>query len=234
MFSEKEEIARAELAKWVGEAYSNMKLSEKLTELHQHNDVLTKAESNKNTINKKLLNHPMIRLSQNKVRFNRKSVELARQDYKPTWALDLSYSFREGEDAKGKGRPDFMSAMVLVDIPLFTGNCQDKRVASKLKMVSASKNNLNDMLQIMYTKLEKSHTKLVWLKKRLDHYNKVLFPRAKQNSEAALVAYQSDRSDFLSLIKARIVEFKTQLQFLRLNVDHVSSEATLSYLLGDE
>ncbi|VAW92268.1 Heavy metal RND efflux outer membrane protein, CzcC family [hydrothermal vent metagenome] len=234
MFSEKEEIARAELAKWVGESYSKMTISNKLTELHENITVLNNAEQNKSSINKKLLEHPKILLSQNKVRFNRKNVELARQDYKPSWSLDLSYSDREGNNPNGSERANFVSAMVMVDIPLFTGNRQDKRVASKLKMVSASKNKLSDMLQVMYTKLEKSHTKLVWLKQRMDHYNKVLFPRAKQNSEAALVAYQSDRSDFLSLIKARIIEFKTQLQFLRLNVDHVSTEATLSYLLGDE
>ncbi len=234
MFSEKEQIARAELAKWVGESYSKMKLSDKLTELHDNIQVLNQAEQNKNSINKKLLQHPMILLSQNNVKFNRKTVELARQDYKPSWSLDLSYSVREGTNQNGKERPNFVSAMVMVDIPLFTGNRQDKRVASKLKMVSVSKNKLNDMLQVMYTNLEKSHTKLIWLKQRMDHYNKTLFPRAKQNSEAALVAYQSDRSDFLSLIKARIIEFKTQLQFLRLNVDHVSTEATLSYLLGDE
>ncbi len=234
MFSEKEQIARAELAKWVGESYSKMKLSDKLTELHDNIQVLNQAEQNKNSINQKLLEHPIILLSQNNVKFNRKTVELARQDYKSSWSLDLSYSVREGTNQNGKERPNFVSAMVMVDIPLFTGSRQDKRVASKLKMVSASKNKLNDMLQVMSTNLEKSHTKLVWLKKRMDHYNQILFPRAKQNSEAALVAYQSDRSDFLSLIKARIIEFKTQLQFLRLNVDHVSTEATLSYLLGDK
>ncbi len=234
MFSEKEQLARAELANWVGESYSAMAVGDKLHELHEHSSILVEAETNKNRINQKLLTHPMILLSQNKVKFDRKTVELAQQDYKPTGSVDLSYSVREGTKASGIEQPNFVSAMVLVDIPLFTGNRQDKRVASKRKLVDASMNKLNDMLQVMYTRLEKSHTKLIWLKTRLKHYKKTLFPRAKQNSEAALVAYQSDRSDFLSLIKARIIEFKTQLQFLRLNVDHVSTEASLAYLLGDE
>jgi len=234
MFIEKVEIARAELANWVGESNSNIKLANELTELHKDIELLNDAEQNKKLITSVLLNHPMILMSQNNIKLSQKTVELARQDYKPAWSLDLSYSVREGTNQNGKERPNFVSAMVMVDIPLFTGNRQDRNLASKLKLVSASRNKLDDMLQVLSTKLEKAHTKLVWLKKRITHYKNKLFPRAQQNSEAALVAYQSDRSDFMSLVKARIVEFNTHLQFLRLNVDHVSAEATLSYLLGDE
>ncbi|MFV2060903.1 MAG: TolC family protein [Gammaproteobacteria bacterium] len=233
MFSEKTEIARAELATWVGDENALKSVGSKLTELHEDIELLKDSENNKKHIDNKLFQHPMVLLSKNKIKFNKKNVELAQQDYKPSWSIDLSYAFREDKPT-GIDRANFLSAMVLVDIPLFTGNRQDRRVSSKLKKVSASKNNLDDMLKIMNTKLEKSHKRLVWLKKRIAHYNKTLFPRAEENSQAALLAYQSDRSDFLSLIKARIIEFNTQLQFLRLNVDHVSTEATLSYLLGDE
>jgi outer membrane protein TolC len=233
MFSEREEVSRAELANWIGEENAIKSFSSKLIELHEDIEILKDSENNKNNINSKILEHPMVLLSQNNVKFSQKNVELAQQDYKPSWSLDLSYAFREDKQ-NGIDRPDFLSAMIMVDIPLFTGNRQDKRVSSKLKKVSASKNNLDDTLKVLNTKLEKSHKRLIWLKQRMDHYNKVLFPRAEENSQAALLAYQSDRSDFLSVIKARIIEFKTQLQFLRLNVDHVSTEATLSYLLGDE
>ncbi len=233
MFSEKEEISRAELAKWIGEENAIKSFSSKLTELHEDIEILKKSENSKKNIDSKLLLHPMVLLSQNKIKFNQKNVELAQQDYKPSWSLDLSYAFREDKPT-GIERPDFLSAMVMIDIPLFTGNRQDKRVSSKLKTVSASKNSLDDMLKIMRSTLEKSHKRLIWLKQRMAHYDKVLFPRAEENSQAALLAYQSDRSDFMSVTKARIIEFKTQLQFLRLNVDHVSTEATLSYLLGDE
>ncbi len=233
MFTEKEEIARAVLAKWVGEPNSKKSFSNELLELHNDIKILTDSENNKQNIKDKILLHPMIQLSQNKVKINQKTVELAKQDYKPSWSFDFSYAFRD-DNPNGIKRSDFVSAMFLVDIPLFTGKRQTKRVASKLKTVSASKNNLDDMVRVMNTKLEKAHLKLVWLKQRIDHYNKTLFPRAKENSQAALLAYQSDRSDFLSVITARVIEFKTELQFLRLNVDHVSAEATLSYLLGDE
>jgi len=230
LFESKEELARVELSKWVGNGKSQASLTRKLPEFHEDIKIL-KYNSD---INKKLLSHPMILMSQNKIEVNKKSVELAQQDYKPGWSLDFSYGFREGKNQNNVDRPDFVSAMVMIDIPLFTSNRQDRRVLSQLKQVAAAKNNFDDALQVITTKFEKTRKRLLWLKKRINHYNETLFPRTKEQSEAALLAYKSDRTDFHNLIKARITEFTAQLQFLRLNVDHVKTEATLSYLLGDE
>ena len=71
------------------------------------------------------------------------------------------------------------------------------------------------------------------LGERIELYRKTLLPKAHQNAEAALSAYQSDANDFGTLMKARITELNVSLQYLRLLVDRTRSEAALLYLAGE-
>ena len=62
-------------------------------------------------------------------RLRNTGVDLAKQRYKPGWMLDLSYGLRSGS-MDGESRPDMLSAMVTVDLPLFRANRQDREVAA--------------------------------------------------------------------------------------------------------
>ena len=52
-------------------------------------------------------------------KFRGEAVELAEQAYKPGWALDLNYGYREGNLPSGEPRSDFVSVAVTVDLPIF-------------------------------------------------------------------------------------------------------------------
>jgi hypothetical protein len=49
-----------------------------------------------------------------------------------------------------------------------------------------------------------------------------------------LHAYQNDRGEFSSVMRASIMEFETQLKSLSMRVEHAKSQAKLLYLQGDE
>ena len=72
--------------------------------------------------------HPEIRMLQAKLESNETSIRLARQGYKPSWMLDITYGNRQDAE-NGAKRADFVSAMISFDLPLFTGERQDKMVA---------------------------------------------------------------------------------------------------------
>lgn len=214
------EVVRAKLAKYIGYDISSSSLEGTLPNFNfsQNNTWLEK--------------HPMMNMEQAMVDSSEKNVELAKQSYKPSWAVDLTYGQREA-DKNGKERADFMSAMVMFDLPLFTGDKQDKKVAaSKLRLNGAlnarneRKRNLNRMWQVNVSKEKR-------LSQRSEKYKNLLVPKASENTKAALYSYQSGRGAFTALMRAQIIELETQLRALRLDVDHKKTQAQLLYFVGE-
>lgn len=214
------EVVRAKLAKYIGYDISSSSLEATLPNFnfYQNNTWLEK--------------HPMMNMEQAMVDSKEKNVELAKQSYKPSWAVDLTYGQREA-DINGKERSDFMSAMVMFDLPLFTGDKQDRKVAaSKLRLNSAlnardeRKRNLNRMWQANLSKEKR-------LSQRSIKYKNLLVPKASENTKAALYSYQSGRGAFTALMRAQIIELETQLRALRLDVDHKKTQAQLLYFVGE-
>ena len=215
------EATRAKLAKYIGKDLSAINIS---TVLPQFNII----GNNTSWIEK----HPIMGMENAMVKSKEQNVDLAKQSYKPSWMLDLSYGQRE-DTISGIQRPDFVSAMVVFDLPLFTADKQDKKVAaSKYRLNSAlnsreeRKRNLNEMWQANLSKEKR-------LSQRIEKYKKVLIPKASENTKAALYSYQSGRAAFTALMRAQIIELETQLRALRLDVDHKKTQAKLLYFVGE-
>lgn len=215
------EVTRAKLAKHIGNELSQMDLDTNLP-------ILNVNQYDKSWLDK----HPMMRMEQAMVKGNEKKVELAKQGFKPSWMLDITYGKRE-DRPDGIERADFISAMVKFDLPLFTGDRQDKNVAaSKFRLHSAlnsreeRKRNLERMWQSSLAKEKR-------LSQRSEKYQSVLVPKSNENTKAALFSYQSGRGRFTALMRAQIIELETQLRALRLNVDHKKTQAQLLYFVGE-
>ena len=66
----------------------------------------------------------------------RLEVDMARQEYKPGWMLDLQYGFRRPMP-DGTERPDMVTAMVTFDLPIFRSKRQDRRLAENRRWRAA-------------------------------------------------------------------------------------------------
>ena len=166
------------------------------------------------------------------VKTNQKNVELAKQSYKPSWMLDLTYGQRENA-ANGTKRADFVSAMVVFDLPLFTGDRQDKKVAASKHRLNSALNSREERKRELNRMWQSNLSKEKRLSQRIIKYKTLLVPKANENTNAALYSYQSGRGEFTSLVRAQIIELETQLRALRLNVDHKKEQAQLLYFVGE-
>ncbi len=215
------ETTQAKLIKYMGVGFSDIKLS---------------AEFPIYTIQKNdtswLESHPQLRMEQAMVAINKKNVDLAKQSYKPSWSLDLTYGKRE-KSISGVERADFASAMVMFDLPLFTADRQDKKVAASKSRLNAAlnlrENRKRNLIKMWQAGLAKENRLL----QRIKHYENLLLPKSDENTKSALYAYQSGRSGFTALMRAQITELETQLRALRLTVDHKKTQALLLYLTGE-
>ena len=176
--------------------------------------------------------HPMVTMQSAMVKVGEKNVELARQSYKPSWMLDVTYGQRE-DAPNGTKRADFISAMVVFDLPLFTSDFQDRKVSASKHQLNSALNSKEEAKRDLKRMWDSALLKEVRLAQRVKTYMQTLVPKARENAKASLFSYQSGRGDFSALMRAQIIELETQLQSLRLNVDHKIAQAQLLYFIGE-
>jgi outer membrane protein TolC len=222
----RQDAARASLAKLIGHEQASQPLLETLPEFA--------ALPVSNMHVEQLRQHPLMRNLDARVANSQYGIELARQEYKPNWMVGVTYGFRDGFNPDGSERPDFLSAMVSFDLPLFTGNRQDKNVAASRLRHQASMETREDKLRELQQQLGETLSRWQRLNDRLQRYKQTIVPQSRENARAALFAYQNRRGEFTALMRARITELETDLKQLRLRVDYLKAHARLLYLLGEQ
>jgi outer membrane protein TolC len=218
-----EEQARTRLATWIGDAAFG--------ELEREWPQLP-AGADATAIKNGLLQHPRILALQKSVNAAETGVELARQRYKPEIGLDLSYGGRSGYNPDGSSRPDLLSLMVVMDVPLFTANRQDRMVAAQVANSSAALFARDDVLRQMRSDVDFHLAARQRQQERLELFESTLLPQADFSSEASMNAYQSSIADLTQLLHSRITEFNLQLEHATVRAELLKTLARLRYLEG--
>jgi outer membrane protein TolC len=160
------------------------------------------------------------------------AVDLARQANKPGWMLDVSYGFRGGE-MDGQSRPDMLTAMVSVDLPLFRGDRQNREVAA----AQAEARGLHEMHVDHQREMQAMLAEAVAVVERTGDLEKFyetdLVPLADQSVQAALLAYRSNRAMVDEVVNARRTALETRLKHLRLSADRAQAQYEVDYLVGE-
>lgn len=217
--------ARARLARWIGHEKSEAVLPRKLPQWMPPPSV--------NAISKNIANHPLLTSSDALVEATKQDVRLSEEDYKPGFMVGVNYSLRQGDNPMShERRSDFLSAQVTMDLPIFTSKRQDKRLASKIALLHASKDKRMRAFKDMQSHLAKEYVRWEKLKKQSALYKKRLIPEAKQYASATLTAYQNHQSDYPAVAKAYVTELNTKLEGLKINVELNKSRIELMYLEG--
>lgn len=224
------EVARAAFAKWVGEDVAKRKLDASTDFLGEL--MLTEQQMSVDM----LMNHPIVSQKNAMVNVAEKDVQLANEKTSAQWGFDISYGIRQGENpamAGGGERPDFLSMMAMVSVPVFGEDKNDRVISASKQKLLAKKYQREDVLRDLYSQL--NQTKARWYKTidRISRYETKVLPQANQNAKAAMSAYQSGVGSFIALTRARVSEFKAQLSHIKLIVDKASILADIRYLVGE-
>jgi outer membrane protein TolC len=224
LIQQQEEQARARLAEHIG-ANAYRDLDPLWPEISQPVPAQTIIEN--------LAEHPRIRAWQYEIAKSKTSEEIARQAYKPGFAVDLAYGGRGGQNPDGSSRTDFMSVFVTMDVPLFTRNRQDRVLASSIAETSATEYARDDIYRSMKSRVEEHYTTLSNEEERLGFYQEHLLPQASFNADAAFEDYQDAVVDLTTLMRARISEYELKLSHAALRADEIKTRARLLYLQGE-
>ena len=179
----------------------------------------------------RVLRHPAQVDFERRIDAAQTGVDLAKQRYKPGWMLDMSYGLRSGS-MDGESRPDMLSAMVTVDLPLFRASRQDREVAAARADARGLHEMHDDHQREMQAMLAEAWAIAARTAELELFYERELVPLAEQSVQAALLAFRANRVMVDEVIEARRVALETWLKHLRLVADRSQAQYDIDYLVG--
>ena len=161
---------------------------------------------------------------------SRIEVDMARQEYKPAWMLDLSYGFRRPMP-DGTARPNMVTAMVTLDLPVFRSKRQDRRLAEKQALESGARLETEDKrreIEAMYQSMRAEYEALA---ARAKIFEEQLLPAIRRESQVTVAGFARDQTEYRD---ARMKAIEAEQEYTRVRVDLVKTQAELLYLTGEQ
>jgi outer membrane protein TolC len=184
------------------------------------------------TLEARLADHPAQVDYMRRIDAARTAEDVARELRKPNWMLDVSYGFRQ-DAPDGMSRPDMLSAMVTVGLPLFRGDRQDRGVsAAKLEAQGLGERH-EDHQREMQAMLAEAWNVAHRTAELERFYETDLLPLAEQSVTAALLGWRSNRAMLDEVVMARRLALETRTKHLRLAADRALAQHEIDYLAGD-
>ena len=216
--TQRRDRARASLARWIGEAAYRPLPDGGFPELPDWKD-------------RDLTDHPRLAASRARIRASKQGVSLAGEAYKPEWSVQVGYGLRTNTAVANRHR---LGAMVSVDLPLFTGNRQDRRLSARQAEHEAAVRGRDETRLALEREVNAAMVDLQQLRERDVRYRDRLLEVANANAEAAERAYSAGTTDFTALMESRLLALETRLEALRLTTERMQARAQLLYLLGED
>lgn len=178
-----------------------------------------------------LVNNPELRGLQAAIRRARAETRLAEKAYYPDFNIRLTYGQRD-EDRTGRDLPDFFSAAVTINIPLWHKTRQSNELAAAVENRHSALNRHQDVQSRLPHEIDALVTEIENTGRRYRLYAEELIARAGQWARAAEDAYQVGRVEFDTMISARIRVLKYRREASRLLFTVYQKRAELEALVG--
>src|SRR6185436_16503484 len=121
------------------------------------------------------------------------------------WSLEVGYSQR---------RPNFdnmISVVVAIDLPFAKERRQDRDVASKLAEAEQARAQHEEARRMHQAEVKNLLADWNTAGKRLERFDGVLLPLARERSQAALAAYRGGRGGLAAVLEAERALTETEL-----------------------
>jgi outer membrane protein TolC len=137
---------------------------------------------------------------------NNASIELARKEYNPDFDVRLSYGQRESMP-DGTKRPDMVSLMVAINLPIWGKDKVDPRIAEARSMRDQAQSMYHEQQNEVFAKLRQQVAIAEQSRKSAELYDTAILPQARLAVESALSAYRVNRVDLLMLLDSQMSLF---------------------------
>ena len=160
----------------------------------------------------------------------RLEVDMARQDYKPAWMLDLSYGVRRPMP-DGTERPNMVTAMVTLDLPVFRAKRQDRRLAEKQALESGARLETEDKRRELVAIHQSMRAEYEALAARARIFEEQLLPAIRHEAQVTVAGFARDKTEYRD---AQMKALEAEQEYTRVRVDRAKTQAELLYLTGEQ
>lgn len=140
-------------------------------------------------------------------------VALADKAYYPDFKLGAAYGFRNGNNPNGSRRADLASVQLSLNLPIFTGDRQDKLVDQRRAEQAQAEFSSQDAVNQVDAEIDAAAADLHAATSRVELFRQGILPQARQTTASMLAGYQVNSVDFLNLVRAQLNEFNTDIQY---------------------
>jgi outer membrane protein TolC len=177
-------------------------------------------------------NHPTLAIDTAKIKAAQSSIGLAKQDFLPGLNVGVAYGYRQGRNTDYSNRPDFATALVKISLPLFPKKRQQMQLTSAQKTYIAQREQRDIDYKNLKTSWQKTQITVKQTNRKIRLYQHKLLPTAKSYTESSLIAYQNNKTDFLTVAQSNITYLQTQIGYLRERVNLSNAHISLLFLQG--
>ena len=157
---------------------------------------------------------------------------LAEKKYYPDFNVGFKYGQRE--DSLIDSHPDFVSAFVSINIPIWHKTKQSRKVLEENFRIQAFREGYDKAKNQVYLAIKIALDQEAKSSKLIKLIKTGIIPQARQSLESALAAYSVDKVDFLTLIDNQVTLLKWEIKYHRELTDYEQNLAMLENLVGKE
>ncbi|NBS57913.1 MAG: TolC family protein [Betaproteobacteria bacterium] len=168
--------------------------------------------------------HPTLRTFDLREELARSEVNLAKATRDRDWSLEVGYSQR------GPAFDNMISVVVAIDLPIAKEKRQERDIASRLAEVEQVRAQREDARRMHEAEVRNLQADWQTAGKRIERYDTVLLPLARERAQAALAAYQGGRGELGAVLEADRAVLETELARVQSETERAKAWAGLNYL----
>lgn len=165
-----------------------------------------------------------------KIEQARLTVKLAEKEYYPD--MDFGISYGQRDDSSIDERPDFFSASVTVNIPLWHRTKERRKVNEKRAEQRRAEEQYISMINSINYRLKDLLNQIEMNRQEIELFETGFLPQSTLSFESALSGYRVNRVDFLALINNQINLYNYKIGYYRAIADWENRLAELEETVG--
>ncbi len=163
-----------------------------------------------------------------------KTVELAEKDRWPDFQVGVGYADRQGSDPIRGSRSDFLSLMFSINLPLYSGQKQDKALQQRIHEREYERYRLSDTVRIIETEIGVQAAEYSAAREQALLLKNEIIPQAEQTVSAMLAGYEVNKVDFLNVVNGQIMLYNASIDYWNAMASAKQALARLAAGVGKE
>ncbi|MEJ2695741.1 MAG: TolC family protein [Candidatus Sulfobium sp.] len=171
------------------------------------------------------VNRPVLIGAKQRIERYRLALRLAEKNYYPDFDFGVSYGQRDE-------RPDFVSGVVMVTVPLWYKTKEDKKVAEEkwnirqaMEQYNAAKNGIFFMIKDALARIGK-------YRRQIELFQTGLLPQSRAALESAISGYQVNKVDFITLVNNQVTLYNYEIEYYQAVTDYENTISEIEASVG--